>query len=90
MQQIVRGTKEVIVTDIINESILSEYRATILSIESFWGRIFLLPLMVTISYLVGNYTLTQTLNIMAIVGVIFYIALLSFIPSLRYKRSRDE
>jgi MFS family permease len=88
LQQIVRGIRPVLVSDFINKRVSSEYRATILSLQSLIASIAYVPLMSLLSFLSGHYKIAQTINIMGLVAVIFTI--IAVIGSLISQKRRRE
>ncbi|MFA5843064.1 MAG: MFS transporter [Candidatus Gracilibacteria bacterium] len=65
LQQFIRGFKEAVVTDYINALTTSNQRATILSAESFVGRLLYAMLLPLIGWIANLYTLPQTLLLLA-------------------------
>ncbi len=78
IQQFVRGYKNIIVSDYINRIIGSELRATILSVESFFGKLLYASIIPIIGWVADVYSLTQALAIMGgtalILGIMFMVS----------------
>ena len=71
IQQFVRGYKNIIVTDYINKLVNSEVRATVLSVESFFGKLLYASIIPIIGWVADVYSLTQALTAMGVVALIF-------------------
>jgi len=78
LQQFVRGFREVVVGDYINKITTSDIRATVLSAESFVGRLLYAAVIPIIGYVADVYSLVQALTVLAfttlILGVVFLVA----------------
>lgn len=70
IQQFVRSFKNIILTDYINQLTSSDIRATILSVESFFGRLLYAIIIPVFGWLADIYNLQQTLTIMGITTLI--------------------
>lgn len=66
IQQFVRGFKNAVVTDYINQLTVSEIRATVLSAQSFIGRLIYAIIIPFIGWIADVYTLVQALTILAV------------------------
>jgi MFS family permease len=79
IQQFVRGFKNAVVTDYINQLTASEIRATVLSAQSFIGRLIYAIIIPFIGWVADVYTLVQALGILAITtlasGIVILIIL---------------
>ncbi|MCK5199466.1 MAG: MFS transporter [Spirochaetales bacterium] len=79
IQQFVRGFKNAIVTDYINQLTVSEIRATVLSAQSFIGRLIYAIIIPFIGWVADVYTLVQALTILAVTtltsGIVILIIL---------------
>ena len=87
LQQIVRGIRPILVSDFINKNVSSEYRTTILSLESLIASIAYVPLMLMLSFLSGRFEITQTINIIGLVATLLtIIAIFGSLVSNRRKK----
>lgn len=79
IQQFVRGFKNAVVTDYINQLTVSEIRATVLSAQSFIGRLIYAIIIPFIGWVADVYTLVQALTILAVTtltsGIVILIIL---------------
>ncbi len=79
IQQFVRGFKNAVVTDYINQLTESNMRATVLSAESFVGRLLYAAIIPIFGWIADVYTLGQALTVMGattlISGIIILIIL---------------
>ena len=66
IQQFVRGFRITIISDYINQITESNIRATVLSVESFVGRILCATIIPMIGYVADIYTLPQALSVLGI------------------------
>jgi len=66
IQQFVRGFKNAVVTDYINKLTTSDIRATVLSAQSFIGRLIYAIIIPFIGWVADIYTLVQALSILAV------------------------
>lgn len=80
IQQFVRGFKKATITDYINQLATSNMRATILSVESFVGRLLYAAIIPVFGWIADVYTLEQALAVMGattlISGIFFLMVLL--------------
>jgi len=76
IQQFVRGFKNTVVTDYINQLTESTMRATVLSAESFVGRLFYAAIIPIFGWIADVYTLEQALTVMGITTLISGIIIL--------------
>ena len=76
IQQFVRGFKNAVVTDYINQLTNSSMRATILSAESFIGRLLYATVIPICGWIADIYTLQQTLIVMGTITLISGIIIL--------------
>jgi hypothetical protein len=70
IQQFVRGFRNVVITDYINQLVTSNMRATILSVESFIGKLLYAIIIPFIGWVADVYTLQQSFMILAITTLI--------------------
>jgi len=79
IQQFVKGFKNAVITDYINQLTNSSMRATILSAESFVGRLLYATIIPIFGWIADIYTLQQALMVMGattlISGIIILIIL---------------
>ena len=79
IQQFVRSFKNIVLTDYINQLTSSDIRVTILSVESFFGRLLYAIVIPIFGWLADIYNLQQTLTIMGVTtlisGIIIIISL---------------
>jgi len=77
LHQFVRGFREVVVNDYINKITTSDIRATVLSAESFVGRLLYAVIIPVIGYVADAYSLVQALMVLAfttlILGIVFLV-----------------
>ncbi len=79
IQQFVRGFKNVIVSDYINKLVSSDVRATVLSVESFFGKLLYAIVVPVVGWVADVYSLVQALSIIGITALIFgFLFLVSF------------
>lgn len=64
LQQFVRGFKNVIITDYINKLATSDIRATVLSVESFIGRLLYAAIIPIVGWIADIYSLVQAITIL--------------------------
>jgi MFS family permease len=76
IQQFVRGFKNAVVTDYINQLTDSEIRATVLSAESFIGRLIYALIIPGIGWVADVYSLLQALLILAITSFVSGVVIL--------------
>lgn len=76
IQQFVRGFKSIVVTDYINQLTSSDMRATVLSAESFIGRLFYAMIIPIFGLIADIYSVKQSLLIMGITALISGITVL--------------
>ena len=76
IQQFVRGFKNAVVTDYINQLTTSEIRATVLSAQSFIGRLIYAVIIPFIGWVADVYTLAQALMILAVTTLVSGIVIL--------------
>lgn len=76
IQQFVRGFKKIVITDYINKLTKSSMRATILSIESLFGKLLYAIIIPIFGWIADVYTLVQALTIIGITTLIFGIIIL--------------
>jgi len=76
IQQFVRGFKNAVVTDYINQLTESNMRATVLSAESFVGRLLYAAIIPIFGWLADVYTLGQALTVMGSTTLISGIIIL--------------
>lgn len=79
IQQFVRGFKNAVVTDYINQLSESSMRATILSAESFVGRLIYAVIIPLFGWIADVYTLGQALTVMGATTLISGIIILIFL-----------
>ena len=79
IQQFVRGFKNAIVTDYINQLTTSNMRATVLSAESFIGRLLYAAIIPFIGWVADVYTLSQAFTILAITTLVSGIIILTML-----------
>ncbi len=70
LQQFVRGFKSVVITDYVNQLSASDTRATILSMETFVGRLCYAAIIPFVGWIADVYTLTQALSVLAVSAAI--------------------
>jgi hypothetical protein len=70
IQQFVRGFKNAVITDYINQLTTSNMRATVLSVESFIGRFIYAAIIPFFGWIADIYTIEQALTVMGITTVI--------------------
>jgi len=79
LQQFVRGFKSVVVTDYINKLATSDMRATVLSAESFVGRLLYASIIPIVGYVADIYSLIQAITILGfttfVSGIIILVML---------------
>lgn len=79
LHQFVRGFKNVVVADYVNKLTTSDMRATVLSVESFVGRLLYAAIIPIVGWIADVYSLTQALTVLAFttlfLGIIILIAL---------------
>lgn len=79
LQQFARGFKNAVITDYINKLTTSNMRATVLSAESFVGKLLYAAIIPVIGWIADIYSLVQALSILAITtfvsGIIILILL---------------
>lgn len=77
LHQFVRGFKNVVVADYLNKLTTSDIRATVLSAESFVGRLAYAAVIPIIGWIADIYSLVQAITVLAfttlILGIIFLI-----------------
>jgi len=83
IQQFVRGFKNIIVSDYINKLVSSDIRATILSVESFFGRLLYAIIVPIFGWIADVYSLTQALAMMGIIALFFGVL---FLISFRWRK----
>ena len=76
IQQFVRGFKNAVVTDYINQLTSSDIRATVLSAQSFIGRLIYAIIIPFIGWVADVYTLVQAFGILAITSLVTGIVIL--------------
>ncbi len=76
LQQFVRGFRVVVISDYINKLISSDLRATILSMESFIGRLLYAIIIPVFGWLADVYSLVQALSIIGITALFSGTAIL--------------
>jgi MFS family permease len=81
IQQFVRGYKSIVVTDYVNRLVPSDVRATMLSVESFLGRLLYASIVPLIGWVADVYSLVQALGMIGITATIFGII---FVVSFRF------
>ncbi|MCD4705752.1 MFS transporter [bacterium] len=79
IQQFVRGFKSVVVTDYINQLTTSNMRATVLSAESFVGRLLYAIIIPFIGLIADVYTIGQALTVLAITTFVSGIIILTIL-----------
>lgn len=79
LQHFVRGFKNTVVTDYINKLTTSDMRATVLSAESFVGRLLYAIIIPIIGWIADIYTIVQALSVLAITTLILGIIALIFL-----------
>ncbi len=79
IQQFVRGFKNAVVTDYINQLTTSGIRATILSAESFIGRLLYAIIIPVIGWIADIYTLGEALTVLAFTTLASGIIILSIL-----------
>lgn len=79
IQQFVKWFKNVIVTDYINQLTKSNMRATVLSAESFIGRLVYAIIIPIIGLIADIYSLTQALTIVWITILVSWLIILAFL-----------
>jgi len=79
LQQFVRGFKNTVITDYINKLTTSDMRATVLSAESFVGRLLYAIIIPIIGWIADIYTIVQALSVLAITTLILGIIVLIFL-----------
>jgi len=79
LRQFVRGFKNVVVADYINKLTTSDMRATVLSAESFVGRLLYAAIIPIVGWLADIYSLAQAMTVLAFttlfLGIIIFVAL---------------
>ncbi|PIS13589.1 MAG: hypothetical protein COT67_00970 [Candidatus Tagabacteria bacterium CG09_land_8_20_14_0_10_41_14] len=79
LHQFVRGFKNVVVADYINKLTTSDMRATVLSAESFVGRLLYAAIIPIVGWLADIYSLAQAMTVLAFttlfLGIIIFVAL---------------
>lgn len=79
IQQFVRGFKNTVIADYINRLTTSDIRATVLSAESFAGRLFYAAIIPVFGWIADVYTVIQALTVMGITalvtGIVFIFVL---------------
>ena len=76
IQQFVRGFKNAVVTDYINQLTTSNMRATVLSAESFIGRIIYAAIIPVFGWMADVYTIVQALTVIGATALISGIVIL--------------
>lgn len=79
IQQFVRWFKSVVITDYVNKLAPSNIRATILSAESFVGKLLYATIIPIIWWIADVYTIIQALSIIWITSLISWIIILIFL-----------
>jgi len=76
VQQFVRGFRNTVVTDYVNQLTDSSMRATILSVESFVGRLVYATIIPVFGWIADVYTIGQALTVMGVTTLICGTAVL--------------
>ena len=76
LQQFVRGFRNTVITDYINGLAASEMRATILSTETFVGRLSYAAIIPLIGWIADVYTLVQALMVLGVSTLVCGIAIM--------------
>lgn len=83
IHQFIRGFKNVVVADYVNKLTTSDMRATVLSVESFIGRLLIAAVIPFVGWMADIYSLTQALTVLAFTTLFLGIIILAGLRKYR-------
>ncbi len=90
LQQFVRGFREIIVSDYINQLVSSDKRATVLSMSNLLSKLMITPMLLIWGFSLEYLSLKEVLIIFGLVGLVVWIVLWIFIEKLGDKDAKYE